>query len=77
MLSTWEIAHELPGRIRFRNRLIRGQPGLCAAIDRALTRTPGVPPLTTNARTATVLILHEIDEERPATSSCGSWIARS
>ena len=59
MLSTWEIVHELPGRIRFRNRLIRGKPGLCAAIDRALTRAPGVRRFTTNARTATVLILHD------------------
>jgi Cu2+-exporting ATPase len=59
VLSTWEIAHQLPARIRFRNRLIRGKPGLCAAIDRALARAPGVRRFTTNARTATVLILHD------------------
>jgi Cu2+-exporting ATPase len=59
VLSTWEIAHALPGRIRFRNRLIRGKPGLCAAIERALAQVPGVRRFTTNARTATVLILHD------------------
>src|SRR5207244_3248130 len=40
-LSTWEIKHELPGRIRLRNGLIRGRSDLCSAIERGLMRTRG------------------------------------
>ena len=36
VFSTWEIVHELPGRIRFRNRLIRRDAVRFAAIDAAL-----------------------------------------
>ena len=59
VLSTWEIVHELPGRIRFRNRLIRRKKQLCATIDAALMRAPGVDRYVTNPRTATVLIHHD------------------
>ncbi len=59
VLSTWEITHELPGRIRLRNRLIARRPPLCAAVERALLRTPGVERCRANSRTATALIVFD------------------
>jgi heavy metal translocating P-type ATPase len=65
VLSTWEVVHELPGRIRFRNRLIRRKKELCATIDAALVRVLGVDRYTTDPRTATVLIHHDPRKIRP------------
>ncbi len=59
VLSTWEITHELPGRIRFHNRLIHRKKEICAAIDRALMQALGVDQYKTNPRTATVLIVYD------------------
>lgn len=59
VLSTWEIKHELPGRIRFRNRLIHGKEDVCRAIDRSLTRVRGIERYRTNPHTATVLIVYD------------------
>ena len=59
VLSTWQIVHELPGRIRFRNRLIRRDAGRCAAIDAALARVAAIHRHTTNPVTATVLVHHD------------------
>jgi Cu2+-exporting ATPase len=62
VLSTWQIKHELPGRIRFRNRLIHRRRGLGAAIERALARVPGIERCRANTRTATALVV--FDPER-------------
>lgn len=59
VLSTWEIKHELPGRIRFTNRLIHRKKEMCSAIDRALVQAFGVERYKTNAMTATVLIVYD------------------
>jgi Cu2+-exporting ATPase len=59
LLSTWEIRHELPGRIRLRNRLIRGKQALCAAVEGALRHVLGVDRYRTNPRTATTLITYD------------------
>jgi Cu2+-exporting ATPase len=59
VLSTWEIKHELPGRIRFRNRLIHRRKDMCDSIDRALVQAFGVDRYKTNAQTATVLIVFD------------------
>jgi allophanate hydrolase subunit 1 len=59
VLSTWEITHELPGRIRFRNRLIHRKEDVCRAIDRSLTRVRGIERYRTNPNTATVLIVYD------------------
>jgi Cu2+-exporting ATPase len=59
VLSTWEIKHELPGRIRFHNRLIHRKREMCDAIDRALMQAFGVDQYKTNAQTATVLIVYD------------------
>jgi heavy metal translocating P-type ATPase len=59
VLSTWEIVHELPGRLRVRNRLIRDHAGVCGAIEAALMRAFGVDRCATSARTATVLIRYD------------------
>lgn len=59
VLSTWEIVHELPGRVRLRNRLIRRDARRCAAIDAALARVGTIHRHVTNPTTATVLIEHD------------------
>jgi Cu2+-exporting ATPase len=59
ILSTWEIKHELPGRIRLHNRLIHRRKDVCDAIDRALMQALGVDRYKTNPRTATVLIVYD------------------
>src|SRR5262245_14782052 len=59
VLSTWEIRHELPGRIRFRNRLIHRKKEMCSAIDRALVQAFGVDRYKTNPQMATVLIVFD------------------
>jgi heavy metal translocating P-type ATPase len=61
VLSTWEVTHELPGRIRLRNRLIARRPPLCAAVERALLRTRGFERCRANPRTATALIVFAPD----------------
>jgi heavy metal translocating P-type ATPase len=64
LLSTWEIAHELPGRIRFRNRLIRRKMALCRAIDRAVTRLAGVIGCTTSPHTGSAVIVFDAGRVR-------------
>jgi heavy metal translocating P-type ATPase len=59
VLSTWEIVHELPGRIRLRNRLIRRDARRCAAIDATLARVTAIYRHVTNPVTATVLVEHD------------------
>lgn len=59
VLSTWQIKHEMPGRIRFHNRLIHRKKDICDAIDRSLMQALGVDRYKTNARTATVLIEYD------------------
>jgi Cu2+-exporting ATPase len=59
LLSTWEIRHELPGRIRLRNRLIHGKKAVCAAVERALAHVRGVDRYATNTHTSTVLVLYD------------------
>jgi heavy metal translocating P-type ATPase len=59
VLSTWEIKHELPGRIRFRNRLIHRKKEMCDAIDRALMQAFGVDRYKTSPQTATVLVEYD------------------
>jgi heavy metal translocating P-type ATPase len=59
VLSTWEIRHELPGRIRLHNRLIHRKKHLCAAIGDALLRTVGVDRYTTSPRTGSVLVVYD------------------
>lgn len=59
VLSTWQITHELPGRIRFHNRLIHRKKDICNAIDRSLMQALGVDRYKANPRTATVLIEYD------------------
>ncbi len=59
VLSTWEIRHELPGRIRLHNRLIHRKKHLCAAIGDALLRTVGVDRYATSPRTGSVLVVYD------------------
>ncbi|HXJ77773.1 MAG TPA: HAD-IC family P-type ATPase [Candidatus Methylomirabilis sp.] len=59
VLSTWELVHELPGRIRFRNRMIRGKPWLRDTIEASLHAAAGVHRYTVSTHTTTVLIEYD------------------
>ena len=72
VLSTWEIVHELPGRIRVRNRLIRRKPRRCAAIEGVLMRALGVDRYATNSSDG-----HRPDPLRSAHSSSVTSCCRS
>jgi heavy metal translocating P-type ATPase len=56
LLSTWQIKHELPGRIRFKNPALYRKKNLCLAIERELMSTLGVNNYETDSLTCTVLI---------------------
>jgi len=56
LLSTWQIKHELPGRIRFKNPALYRKKDLCLAIERELMSTLGVNNYETDSLTCTVLI---------------------
>lgn len=56
LLSTWQIKHELPGRIRFKNPALYRKKKLCLAIESELMSTLGVNSYETDPLTCTVLI---------------------
>lgn len=56
-VSTWEIVHELPGRIRFKNPLLLRRKVLCQRIERELMNSVGVERYATNSLTCTVLVM--------------------
>ena len=74
VLSTWEIVHELPGRIRVRNRLIRRNQRRCAAIEGVLMRALGVDRYATGrpASGATAERRGRDTRSRSSTASAGS-----
>jgi hypothetical protein len=51
-----EIVHALPGRIRFRIRGIKSDPGRAAEIEQQLTGRPGVRQVRTNPTTGSLLL---------------------
>jgi len=57
-LSTWQIKHELSGRIRFKNPVIYRKKDLCHAIESQLMSTLGVDNYETDPLTCSVLIYY-------------------
>jgi Cu2+-exporting ATPase len=67
LLSTWEIRHELPGRIRVRNRLLHRKRDVFRVVERKLDQAAGVHGHRTNPSTATALVVYDperIDRQR-------------
>ncbi|HET6879397.1 MAG TPA: hypothetical protein VFI31_04555, partial [Pirellulales bacterium] len=66
-VSTWEVLHEQPGRVRLRHDLLRSDPLLPNRIDAALGNIDGVAGAVSRPLTGTVLIHfdpHSIDSGR-------------
>lgn len=57
-LTTWQVKHELPGRIRFKNEILFQKKDLCQSIERELLDTLGVDNFNTNPLTCTVLVYY-------------------
>ncbi|MBF0119606.1 MAG: heavy metal translocating P-type ATPase [Desulfobacterales bacterium] len=58
-VSSWEIKHELPGRIRLKNPLIYRKKEICGAIENELMNTFGVCDYETNEITSTALVYYK------------------
>jgi hypothetical protein len=56
-----QVIHDSPGRLRLKLPDRRGETGLFAEVGGRLAQAPGVAEVRTNARTASILILHESD----------------
>ncbi len=55
-LSTWVVRHEMPGRIRFENPILRRRAALHQAIENDLVNAFGVDKFTIQELTGTVLV---------------------
>lgn len=62
VLSTWEVVHELTGRVRLRHAALRSLPGAAPFVEAELRTVLGVRGARANGRTGTVLI--EFDSRR-------------
>ena len=59
LVSSWQVAHEIPGRIRLRHAAIERRSELCQAIERELTSVLGVDHFKSNPLTSSVLIVYD------------------
>jgi hypothetical protein len=57
------IAHQMPGRVRFRVPSKRGDAAFLARVSEALRVQPGIAAVTADARTGSVLVKHEMGAE--------------
>ncbi|WP_244395898.1 heavy metal translocating P-type ATPase [Beijerinckia indica] len=58
-LSSWQVKHEIDGRIRLHHPALRRRREACQAIERELMNTFGVDRYSTNELTANVLINYD------------------
>lgn len=54
------IAHQMPGRVRFRVPSKRGDAAFLARVSEVLRAQPGIASVTAGARTGSVLVNHEM-----------------
>ncbi len=59
LISTWEISHFIPGRMRLRNSILFRRSDLCQTIERELMSVLGVTNYKTNPLTCSVLIYYD------------------
>jgi Cu2+-exporting ATPase len=57
--GAWEVKHEIPGRIRFKNDRLHRRKELCQAIERELMSVLGVESYKTSPLTSSVLITYD------------------
>jgi cation transport ATPase len=55
-LTTWEIVHQIPGRVRFRQEGLRGNPALARQVEHALATVHGVIDAQATPLTAGLLV---------------------
>ncbi|MDQ2730273.1 MAG: heavy-metal-associated domain-containing protein [Armatimonadota bacterium] len=56
----WMVKHQVPGRVRLQNRLLRGDESLADGIRKALCGLPGVRDVEANATSGSVLVLYDV-----------------
>jgi len=69
-LSTWEIVHESPGRLRVRDTELRHSPATAQRIESDLRLQPGIRDVSISNHTGSVLIYYDdarVDRERVLT----------
>lgn len=59
VLSTWEVRHVLPGRLRIRHRSLRGHRGIADALLEELATAPGVLECRVGLHTGSLLVVHD------------------
>jgi len=62
--ATARIVHALPGRLRLRLPALRSAPEALAALEALLATQPGILSVRSNARTGSLLIVHDGDTQR-------------
>jgi heavy metal translocating P-type ATPase len=64
MGAGWQVLHESPGRIRFRNQRLHRRRELCQAVERELMSVLGIDNYRTSPVTGSVLILYDTKQLR-------------
>jgi cation transport ATPase len=72
VLTTWEVVHDGPGRLRLRNRAVRRDPALAWRVEAALGDLPGVREARVGRWSATLLVRYD-----PAEVSAADLIRRA
>jgi heavy metal translocating P-type ATPase len=57
-ISSWEVMHDIPGRMRLKHEALHRRAEICQAIERELMSVLGVDNYKTNAMTSTVLVIY-------------------
>jgi Cu2+-exporting ATPase len=61
VISTWEVRHVLPGRLRIRHQSLRGHRGIGDALLEELAAVPGVIECRLGLRTGSLVVVHDPD----------------
>src|SRR5262249_30707425 len=64
VISSWEIKHEIPGRMRVRNEALHRKAEVCQAIERELMSVLGIESYKASPITSTVLVIYNKQQLR-------------
>src|SRR5262245_5313662 len=64
IISSWEIKHEIPGRLRVRNEALHRKTEICQAIERELMSVLGIESYKASPLTSTVLVIYNQQQLR-------------
>lgn len=59
ILTTWEVVHELPGRLRFRNERLGSDAAMAQKIARELAAVHGIESCRVGSNSASLLVYHD------------------